>query len=79
MSNTKIFFKILSVAVFTLCLNSALVSSSNNWKLTELWEDLPGENYVKFYIFNITNVDEFLAMPFQIKPNLHEIGPYVYR
>ncbi|XP_077302560.1 sensory neuron membrane protein 2 [Arctopsyche grandis] len=42
----------------------------------ERWEEVPFPLDFKVYIFNITNKDEVIAGK---KPNLTEIGPYVYK
>ena len=41
------------------------------------WRAPPVPIYMKFYIFNYTNVDEFLAS--KTNPNVAERGPYSYR
>lgn len=44
----------------------------------ELWRKPEAQVYLKVYIFNITNHEEFLS---GIDPKLkfQEVGPYVYR
>lgn len=43
----------------------------------ELWKKPPINVYLKLYIFNITNKDEFLNGEEKLK--VQEIGPYVYQ
>lgn len=45
--------------------------------LFELWKKPPIDVYIKVYIFNITNADEFLKGGVKLK--VEEIGPYVYQ
>ncbi|OAD57791.1 Scavenger receptor class B member 1, partial [Eufriesea mexicana] len=48
-----------------------------NSLIFELWKKPPIEVYLKVYIFNITNAEEFLKGGKNLKVN--EIGPYVYQ
>ena len=43
----------------------------------DIWKDVPIPIYQKIYIFNITNPVEFVHEG--KKPNLQELGPYVFR
>lgn len=45
--------------------------------LFELWKKPPIDIYIKVYIFNITNAEEFLKGGVKLK--VEEIGPYVYQ
>lgn len=45
--------------------------SYNNWRVP------PVPIYMEFYIFNYTNVDEFLTH--KVNPKVAERGPYSYR
>ncbi|KAK9297159.1 hypothetical protein QLX08_009032 [Tetragonisca angustula] len=45
--------------------------------LFELWKKPPIDVYIKVYIFNITNAEEFLEGGVKLK--VEEIGPYVYQ
>ncbi|XP_027850047.2 scavenger receptor class B member 1-like [Aphis gossypii] len=57
-----------------------------NWKLVmveggeafELWKTPQAAVYVKVYIFNVTNHEEFLA-GIDKKLRFQEVGPYIYR
>lgn len=42
-----------------------------------LWQKPPVDVYIKVFIFNITNPDEFLAGEEKLK--VEEVGPYVYQ
>ncbi|XP_014485901.1 PREDICTED: protein croquemort-like [Dinoponera quadriceps] len=42
-----------------------------------MWQETPIPMYLKFYMFNWTNPDEFIAS--NVKPNFVEMGPYVFR
>ncbi|XP_055386645.1 scavenger receptor class B member 1 [Condylostylus longicornis] len=42
-----------------------------------LWEKPPVDLYIKIYLFNITNPNEYLAGKEKIK--VEEVGPYVYK
>ncbi|XP_078486308.1 protein croquemort-like [Ciona intestinalis] len=44
------------------------------------WIEVATPTYISYYLYNMTNGDEFLAprKPY-VKPNLQEIGPYVFR
>ena len=41
------------------------------------WQKSPAPIYMQFYIFNYTNVDDFMSG--KSKPNVKEKGPYSYR
>uniref|UniRef100_F6TR30 Scavenger receptor class B member 1 n=1 Tax=Ciona intestinalis TaxID=7719 RepID=F6TR30_CIOIN len=45
------------------------------------WYDVKTPVYRSFYLFNVTNKEEFLAQKpgKYVKPVLQEIGPYTYR
>jgi len=42
----------------------------------EYWHDPPTPIYLKVYMFNISNKDEFLQGQ---KAALNEVGPYIYK
>ena len=42
----------------------------------EVWLEPPTEIYIKYYFFHINNPEEILQGG---KPNLTEVGPYVYK
>ncbi|EFN76142.1 Protein croquemort [Harpegnathos saltator] len=42
-----------------------------------MWEETPIPMYLKFYMFNWTNSEDFIAS--NAKPNFVEMGPYVFR
>jgi hypothetical protein len=49
-----------------------------------MWSELPEdlEMYMRLYYFNVTNYQEILARPIGTagpKPNLEEVGPFVFR
>ena len=43
----------------------------------DAWKDPPVTVYMKFWLFNVTNADDVLNN--DAKPQVEEIGPYVYR
>lgn len=43
-----------------------------------LWEKPPVELYLKVYLWNITNKDEYMSGK-DDKLKFEEVGPYVYR
>lgn len=45
--------------------------------LFNLWTEPPYAVYIKAYIFNVTNGEEFLAGREKLK--LQQLGPYSYR
>lgn len=49
----------------------------NNSDAFNLWKDIPLPIYRKFYFFNLTNPEPFLAK--KEKPKFEEVGPYSYR
>lgn len=51
---------------------------SDDGEIFQLWERPPVDLYLKVYLFNITNHEDFLAGRAK-KLNVEEIGPYVYR
>jgi scavenger receptor class B, member 1 len=51
---------------------------SDDGEIFQLWERPPVDLYLKVYLFNITNAEEFMAGRDK-KLNVEEIGPYVYR
>ncbi|CAK9830324.1 Protein croquemort [Anthophora retusa] len=53
----------------------ALTPSSTNY---ELWEATPIPMYLKLYMFNLTNYEDFLTGN-DTKPHFVEMGPYVFR
>ncbi|XP_034173677.1 protein croquemort [Osmia lignaria lignaria] len=52
----------------------SLTPSSTNY---ELWKATPIPMYLKVYLFNLTNPDDFTALNGS-KPNFVEMGPYVF-
>ena len=42
----------------------------------DLWLNLPIDIYMSFYLFNLTNPNEFEAGD---KPHLAEVGPFTYK
>ena len=54
---------------------------ANNTDAYEAWK-APPPLYLEFYVFNVTNPEEFLAGAAEkrfVKPIFDELGPYVYR
>ncbi|XP_035704870.1 scavenger receptor class B member 1 [Folsomia candida] len=54
----------------------------NGTEMFEKWVDIPIPIYIKFYFFNVTNADKFLAGvggDWSTKPEVEELGPYIYR
>lgn len=51
---------------------------TDDGEIFQLWQRPPVDLYLKVYLFNITNHEEFLAGRDK-KLNVEEIGPYVYR
>ncbi|XP_063987988.1 scavenger receptor class B member 1-like isoform X1 [Diachasmimorpha longicaudata] len=50
----------------------------DNGEIFELWRKPPVELYLKVYLFNITNHEDYLAGKVD-KLSFQEVGPYVYR
>lgn len=46
-------------------------------EIFDLWAKPPVNLYIKIYLYNITNPDEFLAGTEKLK--VEEVGPYVYQ
>lgn len=46
-------------------------------EIFNLWQNPPVNLYIKIYLFNITNAEQF--MKGEEKMKVEEIGPYVYR
>lgn len=59
-----------------LILNSMLTMKPNSLVFS-LWQKPPIDVYLKVYIFNITNAEEFLKGGVPLK--VAEVGPYVYK
>jgi hypothetical protein len=51
----------------------------NNTKTMEWWENSPIQPLLKVYIFNYTNIDDYLNNPKGKKIKVQEVGPYVYK
>jgi scavenger receptor class B, member 1 len=45
----------------------------------EWWKDSPIQPLIKVYIFNYTNIDEYLMSPRRNKIKVEEVGPYVFK
>lgn len=54
------------------------VMFGENGEIFELWRKPPVELYLKVYLFNVTNHDDYLAGRAD-KLSFQEVGPYVYR
>lgn len=50
---------------------------SEGGEIFNLWQDPPVNIYIKIYLWNITNSEEFLSG--KEKMRVEEVGPYVYR
>lgn len=46
-------------------------------EIFNLWQDPPVDIYIKIYLWNITNSEEFLAGKEKLR--VEEVGPYVYK
>lgn len=53
----------------------SLTPTSTSYKL---WEVTPIPMYLKLYMFNLTNYEDFISINGS-KPNFVEMGPYVFR
>ncbi|CRL06508.1 CLUMA_CG019609, isoform A [Clunio marinus] len=51
---------------------------TDDGEIFQMWERPPVDLYLRVYIFNITNHEEFMAGRDK-KLNVEEVGPYVYR
>lgn len=51
---------------------------SEGGEIFEMWRTPPVDLYLKVYLFNVTNRDEFLAGK-EDKLRFNEVGPYVYK
>lgn len=51
---------------------------SEGGEIFELWRSPPVDLYLKVYLFNVTNKDEFLAGK-EDKLRFNQVGPYVYK
>jgi scavenger receptor class B, member 1 len=45
----------------------------------EWWQDSPIQPLTKIYIFNFTNIDDYLLNPNGKKIKVEQVGPYVYK
>lgn len=46
-------------------------------EIFNLWAQPPVDLYIKIYLFNITNAEDFLSGREQLK--VEQVGPYVYK
>lgn len=67
---------IMVVNPYTIIFNYKVTMSEGSESLG-LWAQPPVELFLKVYLFNVTNRDEFLAGKEKMK--VQEVGPYVYR
>lgn len=51
----------------------------NNIKPAESFENPPIEQTFKVYIFNYTNINDYLRNPRNNKIKVEQVGPYVYK
>lgn len=72
MYHTKISIK------FILCKRFQKLVMSEGDEAFEMWKKPEAHVYLKVYIFNITNRDEFMS-GIDEKLRFQEVGPYVYR
>ncbi|XP_034935416.1 scavenger receptor class B member 1-like isoform X2 [Chelonus insularis] len=54
------------------------VTFSDNGEIFELWRKPPVDLYLKVYLFNVTNREEYIS-GIDKKLRFQEVGPYVYR
>ncbi|CAL7934544.1 unnamed protein product [Xylocopa violacea] len=66
---TSIYSSILSTQL------SVTPTSTNH----ELWKETPIPMFLKLYMFNLTNPEDFASNKFKSKPKFAEMGPYVFR
>lgn len=50
----------------------------NETKTMEWWKDSPIQPLIKVYIFNYTNIDDFMSGRDK-KIKVQEVGPFVYK
>ncbi|XP_021917896.1 scavenger receptor class B member 1-like [Zootermopsis nevadensis] len=74
-------FLLASYAIFALRPIDSIVTSqmslSEGSTLYHLWLKPPVNVYIKVYVFNVTNPEEFLSGREKIR--VQEVGPYIYR
>lgn len=65
--------------IYSSILNAelSLTPTSTSYKL---WKETPIPMYLKIYMFNLTNYEDFISSSeSKVKPNFVEMGPYVFR
>lgn len=45
----------------------------------EWWKDSPIQPLIKVFIFNYTNIEDYLLNPKNKKIKVEQVGPYVYK
>lgn len=61
---------------FTFLLFQKIMFSEGG-EVFEMWRKPPVDLYLRVYLFNVTNKDEFLSGKEKLK--IEEVGPYVYK
>lgn len=68
--------------IFLTCqnhiLSQKLLMNEEDGEIFDMWAKPPVDLFLKVYLFNITNADDFMEGRDE-KLRVEEIGPYVYR
>ena len=63
--------------IIQLMINQSLVMSPTS-DLYKLWQDPPVQPELRVYLFNLTNIDDWMNGSVE-KLHVEEVGPYVYQ
>ena len=63
--------------IVQLMINQSLVMSPTS-DLYKLWQDPPVQPELRVYLFNLTNIDDWMNGSVE-KLHVEEVGPYVYQ